>query len=87
MLAYGFDMEQKDDHVILRLNAVKDRNIIIREHEDRMCAFIQIGSLEGILERIYVMARDGKAIPTVDYVEIFARSVQNGEELYEKLTP
>jgi hypothetical protein len=85
--AYGYELlpNAKPTELGVRLVAVKDRPLMIRRRSDVYRAELSIQGVSAYLERIFVATRESPVLPTVLYVELYGRSIQDGRALSERI--
>lgn len=85
--AYGFELlpGASSTQLGVRLVAVKNRPLVIRESTGGYRATLPIQGVPAYLERIFVATREGPILPTVLYVELRGRSIQDGRALSERI--
>ena len=85
--AYGFELlpNAKPTELGVRLVAVKDRPLMVRRRSDAYRAELAIRGVPAYLERIFVVTREGPVLPTVLYIELRGRSIQDGHALSERI--
>ncbi len=87
-MAYGFKVEEREgDHLELKMKADVGRNVFVEAVDDSFRAFIDINERRAQLDHIYIFANEGGVLPTVEYIELFGRDAETGEDLYEKYLP
>ena len=83
--AYGVDIENyKKDELKFTLSANDEKKLFVRRINNEYKAIIELDKKECILDHIYVTADEESFIPTVQYVEIFAKDIATGEDIYKK---
>jgi len=85
--AYGYELlpNAKPTELGVRLVAVKNRPFMVRRRNDTYRAELSIQGVAAYLERIFVATREGPVLPTVVYVELHGRSMQDGRTLSERI--
>jgi len=85
--AYGFELlpGASSTQLGVRLVAVKNRPLVIRQGAAGYRATLPIQGVAAYLERIFVATREGPILPTVLYVELQGRSIQDGRALSERI--
>jgi len=84
--AYGVDIENyKKDELKFTLSANDEKKLFVRRINNEYKAIIELDKKEFILDHIYVTADEESFIPTVQYVEIFAKDIATGEDIYKKI--
>ncbi|HYJ09215.1 MAG TPA: DUF4833 domain-containing protein [Polyangiaceae bacterium] len=58
---------------------------MIRRRSDVYRAELSIQGIAAHLERLFVATREGPVLPTVLYVELYGRSMQDGRTLSERI--
>ncbi len=87
-MAYGFKVrDQQDAQLRLEMKADIGRDIFVAAVQDTFRALIDIDGRRAVLNRIYIFAKEGGILPTVEYIEMFGVDLENGEERYEKYLP
>lgn len=86
LLAYGYDSETTGyNRFKIRLKAFPARQIILSVGQNGTALTeMKINGQTARLDRIYVKAKP-QFYTTVEYVELFGTSVENGKKLYEKI--
>jgi hypothetical protein len=86
--AYGVDVKpgEAPGTYAMTFNASRERRFTIRMHDGCPTATTMIGGREGILQKIFVQAKEG-SLPKVEYIELFGEDPANKEPLYEKFVP
>jgi hypothetical protein len=87
--AFGFDAEfhQKINSVTINMVADIGQPIEVRHLNGKYRAIVKLDGKFSELDRIFIQSH-GKGISvTVDYVEIFANDLKNGEKTYDKIIP
>ena len=88
-LAYGFKTKlNKDDNTaIMDMAANIGRTIQVRRDAEDYHAIANIDGVESYIDKIYIHAT-GKGISTkVDYIELYGKAVNNGNDQYERFSP
>jgi hypothetical protein len=84
--AYGIDIENyKKDELEFTLSANDERKLFVRRINNEYKAIIELDKKEFILDHIYVTADEESFMPTVQYVEVFAKDIATGEDIYKKV--
>jgi hypothetical protein len=87
-MAYGFKVrDQEDARLRLDMKADIGRDIFVAAVQDTFRALIDIDGRRAVLNKIYIFAKEGGILPTVEYIEMFGVDLENGEERYEKYLP
>jgi hypothetical protein len=88
-LAYGFEVRSAapQEGWWLTLKAEKKRPLRVVQIEGCHVALVAIGGHDGVLKRIYVKAKDGGLIPSVEYVDVFGIEPSSGAALHEHIVP
>lgn len=84
--AYDVDIENyKKDKLEFTISANDEIKLFIRRINNEYKAIIKLDQKEFILDHIYVTADEESFKPTVQYVEIFAKDIATGEDIYKKI--
>jgi hypothetical protein len=87
-MAYGFKVrDQEDAQLRLDMKADIGRDIFVAAVQDTFRALIDIDGRRAVLNRIYIFAKEGGILPSVEYIEMFGVDLETGEERYEKYLP
>ena len=88
-MGYGFDVKRDSSGKswVMTSAAYRKREITVRQAGTVVRAEILIDGKPSILEKLYVNSTEGRSLPTVNYIEIFGKDLQTGEERCEKLLP
>jgi hypothetical protein len=65
----------------------KEREIKVSQEKDMVTAETMIAGRPAILRRLYVNLTKDFGFPKVNYIEVFGRDPQSGDERYEKIVP
>jgi len=86
--AYGIKVKEREgDQLVCKMAADIGRLVTVERTDDGYRAFIDVDGRRAILEKVYIFADDGGLIPTVEYIELFGKDVETGEQAYEKYLP
>lgn len=72
---------------LVDLKAQPKRRLVVRMLDGCWVATTEIGGKDAILRRMFVQAKEGTALPKVEYVEFFGEDPGSREPLYEKFVP
>ena len=88
-MGYGFDIKRdaSGKSWVMTVAAYRKREIIVRQTGSIVRAELVIDGAPSILLKLYIDAREGRFMPTVNYVELFGKDLKTGENSYEKLLP
>ncbi|MCX5778689.1 MAG: DUF4833 domain-containing protein [Elusimicrobia bacterium] len=85
--AYGFSVNKEGDIYRMVLAPVKKRPILLVNDGNTVRAQMVIGEQQSWLSKVYVKAKEGAFLPTVQYFELFGTAVAGGQTTYEKIVP
>ena len=87
--AYGFTIKPDPsvDGCRMTLVAVPGRQIIVKQEREAVRAEAVIDGRPAVLEKIYIKASDGLIGPRVEYIEVYGKDLQTGEQRREKMVP
>jgi hypothetical protein len=84
-LAYGFNTRILDDGTILMdMKADIRRMVHVERKADRWVAITRIDGHSACIERIYVMLKEAKPLPKVEYVDLYGSDNLTGESVHER---
>ena len=87
--AYGFNI--KPDPSVngykMTLMAAPQQQITVKKTGDAIRAEGVIDGRPAVLEKMYIKASDGLMGPKVQYIELYGKDLQTGENRYEKIVP
>lgn len=85
--AYGFKTRfAGEDTVVMKMTAGVDREITIDLLDGVARATVEIDGHLSVLNRIYVRSVGPKIWPSVEYLDVFGRDVETGDERYERIS-
>jgi hypothetical protein len=89
-VAYGFTIKP-DPSVVdgygMTLVAAPEKQIIVKKEKKTVRAEAVIDGRPAVLERMYIYASDGLTGPKVQYIDVYGKDLQTGEERREKMVP
>ena len=87
--AYGFTIKPalSAKGYKMTLVATPERQIIVKKKKDAVRAETVISGRPAILEKIYINAAEGLTGPKVQYIELYGKDLQTGEDIREKIVP
>ena len=87
--AYGFTI--KPDRPVkgykMTLVAAPERQITVKKEKDAFRAEAIIDGRPAVLQKLYINASDGLTGPKVQYIEVYGKDLQTGENRREKMVP
>ena len=87
--AYGFTI--KPDRSVkgykMTLVAAPERQITVKKEKDAFRAEAVIDGRPAVLQKLYINASDGLTGPKVQYIEVYGKDLQTGENRREKMVP
>jgi Domain of unknown function (DUF4833) len=87
--AYGFTI--KPDSSVngykMTLVAAPEQQITVKNEKDAVRAEALIAGRPAVLEKMYINASDGLTGPKVQYIEVYGKDLQTGENRREKMVP
>jgi len=87
-LAYGVRVSHASpDEVVFSLVSLAARPITVRVESGAPIATVEIDGERARLERVYVQAREGGLLPTVEWVELRGFRVGDGGRATERIFP
>ena len=87
-MAYGCKVKEREgDELVVEMAADIGRLIQVAPTDGVYRAHIEITGREAILEKVFIFATEGGGLPTVEYIELFGKDLETGEEAYEKYLP
>ena len=86
--AYGFSIKPfpSANGYKMTLVAAPERQIIVKK-KAAVRAEMVINGRPAILEKIYINAAEGLTGPKVQYIELYGKDLQTGENIREKMVP
>ena len=86
---YGFKTKLAKDRKSAEMNMVVDVGppISVIRAGDRYRAIMSISGNEAYLDRVYVKSSKTVLGARVDYIEVFGKDIETGQDLYQKVTP
>ena len=86
--AYGFKVKEREgNRVVIEMVADIGRLITVSPADSVYQAFVDINGRQAVMEKVFIFATEGGLLPTVEYIELFGKDVETGEEAYEKFLP
>lgn len=88
-MAYGFKTRPapSGEGYIMEMKPLPKRELRIKKVEGNAQAQLDIDGRPAVLEKIYVDSEEGWTGPKVNYVKLFGRDLETGEERTEKIVP
>lgn len=87
-MAYGFKVrDHEGNRLRLDMKADIGRDIFVAAIDDTFRALIDIDGRRARLDRLYIFAKEGGLLPTVEYIELFGTDLETGGPRYEKFLP
>ena len=88
-MAYGFTIKPDPsvDGYRMTMVAGPGRRITVRQEKDAVRAEAVIDGRLAVLEKMYIIASDGPMWPKVQYVDVYGKDLQTGEQRREELVP
>ena len=87
--AYGFTI--KPDSSVngykMTLVTAPERQITVKKEKDVVHAEAVIDGRPAVLQKLYINASDGLTGPKVQYIEVYGKDLQTGENRREKMVP
>ena len=85
-LAYGYRVKKKKENALLiKLRAHKERFIELRKDGDRWRAVITINGEDSYLTNIYAFADESGILPDVKHVDLFGINIKTGAAVKERI--
>ncbi len=86
-MVYGCKVNKKIDgkYVSLTIVSYPEKPIKVSLQNGKATAEIDINGQVSYLDKIYISYRETRMFPKVNYIELFGRSVKNGDVQYEKI--
>jgi hypothetical protein len=86
--AYGFKVKEREgNRVVIEMVADIGRLITVNPTESTYQAFVDINGRQAVMEKVFIFATEGGLLPTVEYIELFGKDLETGEDAYEKFLP
>jgi len=87
--AYGFTVEPNAsaDGYTMTMVVIPERKIIVKKAGDVVHAELIIDGHPAVLEKIYIQSSAGLLGPKVEYIEIYGKDLETGEERVERIVP
>lgn len=87
-MAYGFSVKEREgNRLTLEMKADVGRDVTVEPRGESYNAFMDINGRRAVVEKIYIFAKEGGLLPSVEYLELFGKDPDTGEDLYEKFLP
>jgi hypothetical protein len=88
-IAYGFTIKPDPsvDGYRMTMVAVPGRQITVKQEKDAARAEAIIDGRPAVLEKMYINASDGLMGPKVQYIEVYGKDLQTGEQRREEMVP
>ena len=87
-MAYGIKIKEREgNRLVLEMVADIGRLITMEAVDGVYQAFVDIDGRPAVMEKVFIFATEGGGLPTVEYIELFGKDVETGEEAYEKFLP
>ena len=87
--AYGFDvkLDKKENTATMDMAANLGRTILVRRDDEDYRAIAEIDGVESYVEKIYISASGSGMSTKVDYIELFGKTLETGDDQYERFSP
>ena len=87
--AYGFKakLNKQDNTVTLDMVANLGRSIVVRQDGGDYRAVCRIDGVDSYVEKIFIHATGKGASTKVNYIELYGKAVNNGNDQYELFSP
>lgn len=87
-MAYGYkEKEREGNDLIIEMRADIGRLITVSAQEGVYKAHIDINGKAAILEKVFIEAKEGFGLPSVEFIELHGVDAETGEPAYEKFEP
>lgn len=87
-MAYGVDVEEHGGNsLVCKMKADIGRLVAVEKVGEAYRALIEIDGRRTLLEKVFIFAKEGGGLPTVEYIELFGKNPETDEEMYEKYLP
>lgn len=87
--AYGITVQagEQEGHFIVTLPSFSRPIEVYIDENGVAVAVTQVNEGRAKLDRIYIKATDGWGLPKVEYVDVFARNIEDDSEIHERIIP